>query len=332
MENINEEHFNLIAKHLRGDTSGDEEIILKEWLNEDSQHKVAYEELKFLWNAERMPDDHVPDVAKAWEKVKVKAQISGKVRPLYDVKIYMKVAAVLVMMVGIGYMMKTIWLDKETITQLSSGDEKKEFYLPDSSKVWLNKNTKLFYSDKYNKSERVVELEGEAFFEVKKDKEKPFIVNGRLSRTQVLGTSFNVRSLKGEASDKIEVVTGKVSFSSRIHEAKVFLLAGDGAALKEGGEIEKVKTDNSNSLAWKSEKLIFDNTSLQTVAFEMQNYFNVPVIIQDSELYNCRFTGTFNKPTIEEVMKVLSASINLSYNRKDNVYVLTGKGCELKNY
>lgn len=340
MENINEDYLNLIVKHLRAETSAFEENLLKEWLSESEQHQATYKETEFLWKAGKTALHNTPDVETAWAKVKARTQLKevtsgsssaeGKVRPMYDAWTYLKVAASLLLFIGAGYMARTLWMGNDKLVQLSSGDQKKEVFLPDSSRVWLNKNTTLTYSENYNEQDRNVTLDGEAFFEVKKDKEKPFIVNGKLSRTQVLGTSFNVRSLNGEASDEVKVVEGKVSFSSRKEENKeqVFLLAGDKAALKESGKIEKAKIQDENFLAWQNDKLAFDNTPLKDVVEDLEEYFNVPVIIQNPDLHTCKFTGTFTKPQIEEIMKVLSVSINLSYSKKDKAYLLTGKGCE----
>jgi transmembrane sensor len=340
MENINEDYLNLIVKHLRAETSAFEENLLKEWLNESEQNRTTYQETEFLWKAGKTGLHHTPDVENAWRKVKAKTQLGnatsesysagGKVRPMYDAWTYLKVAASLLLFIGVGYMARTLWMGTDKLVQLSSGDQKKEVFLPDSSRVWLNKNTTLTYSENYNEKDRNVTLEGEAFFEVKKDKEKPFIVSGKVSRTQVLGTSFNVRSLKNEASDEIKVIEGKVSFAymKEQKQEEVLLLAGDKAVTQENGKIEKTKIQDENFLSWQSDKLAFDNTPLQEVVTDLENYFNVPVIIQNPDLHTCKFTGTFTKPQIEEIMKVLSVSINLSYSKKDKAYLLTGKGCE----
>lgn len=337
MENINEEHLNLIVKHLRGETSAFEENLLNEWLEENHQNKKTFRETVFLWNAGKTPESHQPDVEAAWQKVKARTDISpviatpeAKVRPLYDVWTYAKVAASILFFVAVGYIAQTVLTGEEALTVLSSGDRKMEIYLPDSSKVWMNKNTRLTYSESYNENDRTVHLEGEAFFEVRKNREKPFVVNGRLSRTEVLGTSFNVRALPGETSEKVEVMTGKVSFSTggKDQERKVILAAGDKAALNENGKIEKSRIGDANFLAWKNEQLIFDNTSLADVAAAMEDYFKVPVQIGDTGLNSCRFTGTFTKPDVDEMLKVLALSVNLSYEKKDNAYLLTGKGCD----
>jgi ferric-dicitrate binding protein FerR (iron transport regulator) len=334
MDNLNEEKLNLIAKHLRGETSGFEENLLKEWMNESDLNKEFYAETAFLWNAGKAPVGQIPDVDLAWQKVKMRTLVSDAVSPSLDnvrsftsYSIYWKVAASLLVFVALGYLTRSLWMKTETV-RLASGNHKMEFYLPDSSKVSLNKNSTVFYSEEYNGSKREVTMEGEAFFEVRKNKQKPFIVNGKFSKTEVLGTSFNVRSYKSGTSDAIEVVTGKVSFTSlKKQNSKVFLLPGDKAVLNENGEMKTSKVDITNTLSWKNEKLVFENTSLQEVAIAMEDYFNVPVIIQNQELTSCRFTGTFTKPSIEEMMQVLSVSINLSYSKKDQTYLLTGKGC-----
>jgi transmembrane sensor len=336
MDTINQEHLNLITKHLRGETSAFEENLLKEWILESDQNKEYYAETVFLWNAGKAPVEQIPDVELAWSKVR-KRTISNdsansnpenNVRRLSDYSTYWKVAASILVFIALGYLTRSLWKEKEVI-RLASGDQKREFYLPDSSKVSLNSNSSIAYTEDYNESNREITMEGEAFFEVKKDKQKPFIVNGKLSRTEVLGTSFNVRSYGNATSDEIEVVTGRVSFASLAQGKKtqVVLLPGDKAVLDEKGEMETSKISIANTTSWKNEKLLFENNSLQEVVVAMEDYFKVSIEIQNSELNSCRFTGTFTKPSIEEMMQVLSVSINLSYSKKDQTYLLSGKGC-----
>jgi ferric-dicitrate binding protein FerR (iron transport regulator) len=336
MENLNQEQLDLLVRHFKGATSGFEEKLLDEWIRESEANKEAYEEFRAIWNLPKATLDHVPDMELAWKKVQEKANIGSdapevKVRSLFEVKTYLRIAAILVIVLGLGIVVRMMFFGEEKRIVLSSDNERKEFYLPDSSKIWLNKNTRLSYTEDYNEKVREVKLEGEAFFEVRKDKTKPFIVLGKISRTEVLGTSFNIRSIAGISADEIEVMTGKVSFSSTDTKKQTneILLPGDRAVVSEKGVIEKTKIEDPNSLAWKTNRMTFENTSLEEVVAALENYFNVEVEIQNPELKHCKFSGNFSKSDLEleQMMKVLSVSINFSYSKNNNKYVLTGKGC-----
>jgi ferric-dicitrate binding protein FerR (iron transport regulator) len=133
--------------------------------------------------------------------------------------------------------------------------------------------------------------------------------------------------VKGE-EEEVEVSTGKVSFAAaQGKDSKVILLPGDKAVLKADGTIDRSKAEDPNSLSWKNAQLRFNNLPLSEVTRTMQDYFNVPVVIENTEIKNCLFTGEFEKPDIDMMLKVLSVSLNLSYKKEGEAYVLTGSGC-----
>lgn len=334
MEKENQEYHDLIARHLKGECSPFEERLLAEWIQESEEHQALYEELSVVWDKTSAIREPLPDTESAWNKVKQQTGIGSEdaeetiVRQL-EWRSYLRVAAMLLLVAGLGYLLRTVWFTKDDRTLIVAGNEKKEIILPDSSRVWLNKNTRLSYSGNYNDRKREVHLEGEAFFEVRRDKTRPFIVSGIRSVTEVLGTSFNVRALKGASSETVEVVTGKVSVSATGERSdKVVLYPGEQAVALSDGTIERSGIKDPNFLSWKSRRLQFSDTPLSEVAKAMEEYFHVGVVIQNKELQNCRFTGDFENPDATMLLKVLSVSLNLSYTKEGNAYVLRGQGCQ----
>ncbi|MBO9703810.1 MAG: FecR domain-containing protein [Sporocytophaga sp.] len=333
------EHQELILKHLRKESSGFEEQLLSEWLQENPSNRKEFEEYVRTWDfSGRAKVDFEPDVDAAWMKFKAKAgfepqqiapQKETKVVKLFDYNIILKAAAVLLVFAGISYLSMKLFSQKE-IQEISfaAGNEKREIQLPDSSKVWLNAHSKISYADDFKGDTRKVKLEGEAFFEVKRNVEKPFRVEGLSSITQVLGTSFNVKTIAGQA-DEVEVVTGKVSFALKKNETKkVILTPGMKGRVDNNSNVVSEKIDNPNFLAWKQEKLVFENSTLGEVASAVEAYFGTKVELANSELVNCRFTGTFEKPKLQEVLDVVSESMSLSSKKDGNGYLLEGSGCQ----
>jgi transmembrane sensor len=332
------EHQELILKHLKKESSGFEEQLLSEWLQENPSNRKEFEEYVRTWDfSARAKVDFEPDVDAAWMKFKAKAgfepqltapQKEAKVIKLFDFNLMLKAAAVLLVFAGISYISMKLFNQKE-IQQISfeAGNEKRELQLPDSSKVWLNAHSKISYADEFKGEIRKVKLEGEAFFEVKRNVEKPFRVEGLSSVTQVLGTSFNVKAIAGQA-DEVEVVTGKVSFALKNNETRKVILTPGMKGKIDNNNVVSEKIDNPNSLAWKQEKLVFENSTLEEVASAVESYFGTNVDLANPELVHCRFTGTFEKPKLQEVLDVVSESMSLSSKKDENGYILEGSGCQ----
>lgn len=184
----------------------------------------------------------------------------------------------------------------EEIKYTTGFNETKTILLPDSSTVILNANTVLSMKDEWEKaSERVVNLEGEAFFHVQ---EKPhlghqkFIVNTNNVSVEVLGTEFNVNNRR----QKTEVVlsSGKVKLSNHlIPDKEVYMEPGDLAALStEQPEIIQQKVEPEKYISWINNKLILDNTSLQTVAELLEDHYGFKVMVEGDGLANRKFSAT----------------------------------------
>jgi hypothetical protein len=207
--------------------------------------------------------------------------------------------------------------------------EKRIVFLPDSSKVYLNKYSELSYSANFTKGERVVYMQGEVYFDVKKYKKTSFIVYTKISRVEVLGTSFSIKALP-DGREEVIVESGRVLFAEKENEEanKLFLTPGMKAYLDPGKPIVNVSSDHSNDLSWKTNKLIFNKAPIKDVIEKIESYFEVKIKLVNPKIFDCHFTGKFEQPgSLEEVLEVLSLSINGSYEIKNKEYILTSKGC-----
>lgn len=207
--------------------------------------------------------------------------------------------------------------------------QKQEFVLPDSSIVYLNRNSQITYSENFV-FDRIVHIQnGEVFFEVKHREDQPFVVYANLSKTEVLGTSFMLRSLKDEKKDELYVSTGKVAFSPLKNPSeKIILTKGLKSEVQDSEKLESNPILDLNFNAWKSEKIVFNNTKLDEVSSTLEKYYAVSLQLKNPEILNCRFTGTFEKSGINEILKILAVSFNLSYDKQEGKYIISGKGCK----
>lgn len=212
-------YFEMIAKELCGEISEKEKLVLHEWVNKKDENRLTYEQSIKNWKNIAVKNA-IPEfnMEAAWLKVKAGIGSStneneGENISNKTISLSYKIAATILLLIGIFGLLKLTVFNAPEALNYTTLDNELKIYLPDSSEVLLNKNSRLTYYSDYNSKKRSVYLEGEAFFEVKKSPDKKFEVIGLRSVTTVLGTSFSVRSVKNEPKEIVQVVTGKVSFA-----------------------------------------------------------------------------------------------------------------------
>jgi transmembrane sensor len=331
-----EEHtdWEKIVKHLNRENTDEERAAFFQWLKESEENQWKYQEIESIWNAAALPNEDInPDLEKGWKAFQRKIEAHKDIEaeetatiPFYRSMIF-KIAASILVLIAIGYV-ASVTLSDRSIEVQTAQKETKEIVLPDGSKVWLNKGSKLSYSEEFNIENRIVKLSGEAFFEVKKAEGKTFTILTHHSKTEVLGTEFNVRGYENESQVQVTVMEGKVSFSSKDDQKKVFLLPGEKGMISKDDVVEKVKSERNNEVAWKTKQLSFENTHLNVVLATLENYFDTKISVNNNNILNCRFTGNFENPDLKEILEVLAVSVDLKYKESGNNYKLEGMGCK----
>ena len=316
------------AKQLEGKASPTEQEALRRWLAEDPAHQRQYEEQQRLWALTSPPPAAEVDTEVAWQKVRERT-LSGRKQPKQVALWPMAgIAASLAILIGLAWLARLFFFPYYGMEVIASGTEQRMFILPDSSQVWLNKNSKLLYHPAGG-AERAVVLIGEAFFEVKHNPQRPFTVETAEALTTVLGTSFNLRAYPEEETTELWVATGKVAFAAEDRKAQTLVPAGYAAILqKQANTISKFQSLTENAWAWKSGTLAFRDQPLGEVIPLLERYYGVSLRVQNSQLANCRFTGSFRQAELEEVLRVLEATLQLDYSQINNqTYTISGPGC-----
>ncbi len=179
--------------------------------------------------------------------------------------------------------------------------------LADGTKVFLNAVSSIKYPTQFNGDERTVELEGEAYFEVAKDKSKPFIVKSDNQKIQVLGTHFNVHAYNNEAAIKTTLLEGSVAVAFRNQTA--ILKPGQQSNITENSTKITVKeVDTEAAIAWTNGRFKFDNADLKSVMKQLERWYGIKVEYR-GDVSDVRFNGgTFRNKNLSEVLKVLELS------------------------
>lgn len=213
--------------------------------------------------------------------------------------------------------------------------------LPDGTRVSLNANSKLTYKENFGTDNREVILSGEAFFDVKRDSRRPFIIHTEKMNIKVLGTSFNVKNYPEDDLVEAALIHGKieVTFLDRPAE-KMFLKPGDKLVLRKNQEEESHKTSVNGlpkiqltsispledstlvETAWMDNKIAFSNASLKEIAAQLERRFDVEIEFADSTLLDYTYTGIFEKETPERILQLLSFSQRFNYVTKTNKIVI----------
>ena len=208
----------------------------------------------------------------------------------------------------------------------NTGRTPKEVLLDDGSKILLNRNSSISYS---TKNTRTLKLNGEAFFEVKKDDNKPFIVNTAELNLRVLGTSFNVNAYKNAKETLVSLVEGKLKVTALKHQEK-YLSPGEELVFNKENKRIHLNTFNSNSvLAWKSSLIKCNNTSLDFLMDRLENYYNIK-IDNKTDFSNCVISGEFRSDlSLAEIIEIISFSHNIEFKAlNEKEYKIEGNICE----
>ena len=230
---------------------------------------------------------------------------------------------------------------KEILKTFSAAyGERKNFQLPDGSVVSLNGGSKMSISGAYGISSRDIYLEGEAFFDVKHNKELPFIVHTASMDIKALGTAFNVNAYLGEKITETSLVRGVVEVTLKEEQNRKVLLYPNqkvqwkqSTAKLDKQEAEAIKKEYNiipssisqiqsltkmdggdvKEIAWKENKLVFADNTFSEIAILLERWYGVKIVFTDDVIRNYRFTGIFEREELRSVLGILKESRNFNY-------------------
>ena len=201
------------------------------------------------------------------------------------------------------------------MTKGTEPGQKLSIQLSDGSRVILNSSSKLVYNDFFGSDERVVYLEGEAFFEVNRDTLRPFkVITGSISTT-ALGTSFNVNSFSQNKAIEIALVTGKVLIEEQSStERSVLLIPGEMATFnKQAGDLSKSKFNIRDLTGWKDGIIVFRNARYGQVIEKLERWYGVEISEDRIPMKDWNFTGTFENENLENLLNTLQFEYEFTY-------------------
>jgi transmembrane sensor len=211
-------------------------------------------------------------------------------------------------------------LFKKTITEsIAPLGQKSQLVLADGTKAFLNSGTVLRYDNQFGKRNRKIELAGEAYFEVAKNKKIPFIINTSDIEIKVLGTKFNVSAYPNDPVIETYVTEGKVNIRDINSEKSLVLLAHQKVSFSKGKKLLTLSEVHSDNLiSWKENILYFDNENFQNIIKKLERWYNVSIRLEGKDSIDDRFTLTIKEESLREVLDLISLTTPMHYKFEGN--------------
>lgn len=327
MDTKEQKYLNWLAKKLTNQASKEEIEALEAWEEQNAANKMFAEDIVQVWDQTGDYANDIPvDVDRAWERLngalgEQKTDKKTVVRSLPLVRLIAAAVVVIVLTIGWRAFFQTA---RPEMVHLATTTEQQTVTLPDGSTIVLNEHSTITYEKNFEP--RILQLKGEAFFDVTKQAGQSFEIQTATTKTTVLGTSFSVRAYEKEPVE-VAVVTGKVAVNTLDQASDgVILLPNEQIIVRENAPLEKTK-QTTNALAWKTQQLIFDNTTLKEVVGTLERYFDVE-ISSNIAIENCHYTGNFKNPVLQDILDAVAFSTDLKIEQKENKYILIGQGCQ----
>lgn len=314
----------LLVKYLLGEADAQEHLALNKWRETLPENEKYYQHFELIWKeskAVQMPG--TIDENAAWTRLKeridqsAQPQLGEPKRVNLNWKNLMRIAALLVLMIGGGYFIydqqshKMLVVESELAVRIET--------LPDGSVVTLNKNARISYPKKFSGNTRSVVLNGEAFFNITPNKEKPFIIEANGVNVKVVGTSFNVKS--GTTKTEVIVETGIVEVSKNNNvvrlspKEKAIVIAAN----------DKPTKGNSNDMLYnyyRSNEFECINIPLWRVVEVLNEAYAAQIVIANPDIKDLRFRTNLINQNLDDNLAIIAETLDISVEKRGNEILL----------
>lgn len=319
----------LLHRLIAGTTTEEENRQLMEWFRQCASKEEFFMLFETAWK--ESPDEMPRGVQermyrrlsreldeKKTKTILLRSRFSWKVWP------QIAVACIIIVLGLVNYRMsdKQKQLSTQNFMVLAEKGQRAFITLPDSTKVWLNSDTKISYPADYGLKERNVTLVGEAYFEVAKNSDKRFIVEAKGMQVEALGTSFNVNAYQNDNKIIASLFSGSVRVSYDRHVAilkphesvKVDLL---------NRSFSRYKDESMQNIAlWRKNEITFDGESLEEITHIMSRLYNTTICIEDESLKKVCYIGTIRNNNLENFIDIINLTTPVVYeNKGDTVFL-----------
>lgn len=339
-----------LARHLSGRSTAEERCRLAEWVSEDPAHRRFIEGLQRVWDAAEQEPAWAEEeamVQEDWERLLRKMQAgeperrerpeasapdrhavpgaAKRARPFSGQPI--RVALVLMLLAGTAFLVDRVTdrsgvpvATEDALREISTEPgQRARIELGDGTRVRLSVDSKITLPRQFAANQREVFLEGEGYFDVAPDADRPFIIHAKEAMIQVLGTAFNVRAYGAEDVVEVAVAEGRVAVKAEQEVEGITLAARQMGRLRGDKALDVQRdVDLERYLAWTEGRLVFEDTPLRNVADALERWYALDVRIAGSVPAELRLTATLQEESATSALNIVAAALNLSYDRDHN--------------
>ena len=314
----------IIKKFLSGRFSVETEEKVQRWImkeeNAEEKEKASLE----YWN--ELDTEADSKTYSALERVNLRTGYNKE--HLENIVLYHKFVRIVAVVIPIcllaGGLLYYIPSENEQIEISTAYGEQKRLVLPDSSEVWLNAGSTITYPKTFTKENRVVTLDGEAYFSVRKDDAKPFIVETSQLSVKVLGTKFNVKAYANDANITTTLTSGKVEVSTQSRPPQTLKPNEQLTYDKSTSDIEISTVDTVDTNSWVKGKIIFTNATAEEIFRTLERRYDTVIDHSTDFSASRRYTVKFLKDeNLDEMLNILGDIIGFSYRQSGNKIIIT---------
>ena len=311
----------IIQKYLHGKTSEKENFQLHQWIQQSSANKKRLFAEKDIWDSYGFHlNKKNYEATTELEILKNRIEFRNIYRPIKPINV-LKIAAMLLIVFGLGWSSQYIpLLNNQQTAEVSTQEitvpkgQVNQIFLADGTRIWINSGSKLTLPSVFEPNERVVKLNGEAFFQVAKDKKRPFMVEVNGQQIKVFGTSFNVRAYAN--SNKIETTleTGQIQLHVG-NETKMLNPGEQSLFNKTEKQLVISKVDPVNFSSWKDGRYEFQNENLVEVFNVVERWYDVEITYDENTFKEMHFSGVIKRnKDAKHFLDLLNLTTPISYD------------------
>lgn len=337
--------WTLLDRYFSGSCPPSEKAAVEQWAARNSSRGRLLASVRSVWEAGGVVTQEQYDADAGWRALREqmgrpretvipldrhrlrliapRKSVGSRRRTL--VRVAAAAAAVMLIATGSLFVMRTTAVDGNTAARdepmrvyATARGQRASVRLTDGTQLWLNVGSTLRIPASYNTNARDVYLDGEAYFDVEHDARKPFRVHAGGAIAEDLGTRFVVRAYEGDANSMVVVVAGRVAFRADTPQSSrgVALERGQLARFDESGLITVTAgIDPDSYIGWRDGRLHFQKTPLAQVLRELERWYDIDISVDDSSLATVPVTATFDSGSVDNVLAVLSSSLDVRYKR-----------------
>ncbi len=324
----------LLTQFLSGECTPEERQIIETWINSSPDNKRIIENLEKIWNSPRVQKNKW-DIDRVWGNIVRETGISNKqqdetrVVPLQRKSKFNSVwirvaAAIAVILIPAVYILimgipGQGGIEKEWKEIIVDNGTRTSFALDDGTEITLDAGSILRYPTEFGDASRDIYFQGEGYFIVAPDNEKPFKVYAENALVTVLGTKFNLRAWRENERVELVVTEGKVSFRAGDSEEHEILTENEMSVLTTAGIPSRpVKVESADYLGWMNNNLKMDNVNLSEIIGQLERWYDLVIDIDDSALSH-KINIHLQKEPVDNLLDLVGAIINQRYERNGKI-------------